>query len=269
MVYEMDDFSVDVIEQSYSVPVVVDFWAQWCAPCRVLGPVLEKLAKENKGRWVLVKVDVDKHPQIAARYGVTSIPNVKLFVNGRVVDEFVGALPEEAVIQWLKKALPSRYSGMIQEAERMLLENRFEDARKILEEVIGAEPENERALILLAKTYLFSDPSKAFELVGGIEKDPSGIVEVVGVFKRLFEYLRNPGLLPEDPVKDIYLKAIASLFSQDFEKALNGFIEVMGKNRYYDDDGARKACIAVFRFLGEDHEVTQNYRRVFSRVLYS
>ncbi len=102
---EVDDstFEKEVIEKSKEIPVVVDFWATWCMPCLILGPILEKLAEEYKGKFILAKLNVDKNPITSRKYGIMSIPAVKLFKNGKVVDEFIGALPEIAVRQWLNK----------------------------------------------------------------------------------------------------------------------------------------------------------------------
>ena len=103
--YDVQDFQKDVIERSKETPVLVDFWAAWCAPCLMLGPVLEQAADEANSAWVLAKVDTERFPQDAMNYGVRSIPNVKLFINGEVVDEFIGAIPKPAVVDFMSKAL--------------------------------------------------------------------------------------------------------------------------------------------------------------------
>nr|HPQ59697.1 thioredoxin [Flavobacteriales bacterium] len=105
--FEVTDFERQVIARSAHVPVLVDLWAAWCGPCRFLGPIVEKLAREADGRWELVKVDTEANPDIAARYEVRGIPNLKLFVNGEVVAELAGALPEPQLRQWIEEHLPT------------------------------------------------------------------------------------------------------------------------------------------------------------------
>ncbi len=117
---EVTNFQKDVIEKSFDKPVLVDFWAEWCAPCRMIGPILEKLAEENKDNWELVKVDTDKNQEFATKYGVRGIPNVKLFRNGEVINEFTGALPEPAIKEWLKKSIPSKFADQIEHAKIIL-----------------------------------------------------------------------------------------------------------------------------------------------------
>ena len=102
-----DPFQTEVLDKSHDKPVVVDFWAPWCGPCRVLGPIIEKLARESGGRWRLVKINSDTHGALAQRYGVRGIPAVKMFVDGRVAAEFTGALPEPEVRRWLDAHLPA------------------------------------------------------------------------------------------------------------------------------------------------------------------
>jgi putative thioredoxin len=115
--YEVQNFQKDVIDKSFDKPVLVDFWAEWCAPCRMIGPVLEKLAEENKDNWELVKLDTEKNQDVAMKYGVRGIPNVKLFKNGEVINEFTGALPEPAIKEWLKKSIPGKFSDQIEHAK--------------------------------------------------------------------------------------------------------------------------------------------------------
>lgn len=102
-----DPFQTGVLDKSHEKPVVVDFWAPWCGPCRVLGPTLERLAKESGGAWRLVKINSDRHPELARRFGVRGIPAVKLFVDGAVAAEFTGALPEAQLRHWLRANVPS------------------------------------------------------------------------------------------------------------------------------------------------------------------
>jgi putative thioredoxin len=269
--YDTDNFENDVIERSYKIPVLVDFWAEWCGPCRVLGPVLEKLAEEYKDSWALVKLNTDKHPELSARYGIRSIPNVKLFVDGKVANGFIGALPENIVKGWLSKALPSKFHNQIKNAERLLNEERIVEAQKILEEVVGAEENNDLAITLLARTYVFLDPHKALEIVDriGTTSEYSDIAEAIKTFGEMFLYLEDSEPLKEGAVRERYLSAIKSLRSQNFGDALDSFIDVIRKDRYYDNDGSRKACIVIFRLLGEDHEITKKYRPVFASVLYA
>jgi putative thioredoxin len=269
--YDTDDFEKDVLERSYRMPVLVDFWAEWCGPCRVLGPILEKLAEESNDGWALAKLNTDKHPELSARYGIRSIPNVRLFVDGKVVDGFIGALPENMVRGWLIKALPSKFHNQIKDAQRLLAEGRIGEAQAILEEVVGAEANNDLANTLLARTYVFSDPSKAIEIVDriGPTSEYSDIAEAIKTFGEKFLYLEDSTPLKEGAPRERYLSAIESLRSQNFGDALDGFIDVIRKDRYYDDDGSRRACVAIFRFLGEDHQVTKEYRQVFASVLYA
>ena len=270
MNYDTNDFDKDVIERSQTIPVLVDFWAAWCGPCRVLGPVLEKLAQESDGRWALAKLDTEKFPAIATNYRIRSIPNVKLFADGQVKDEFVGALPEAQVAEWLRKALPSKYGAQLDGARHLLRENRPTEAREILEFIVAAEGDNDHAIVLLAQTYLGSDPEQAVKSVESINLGAPSFAEAEAI-RTLAAMLTRAELrdsFPEDPVRDPYLAAIDKMRSNSFDGAIKGFIDLIRKNRYYDDDGSRKACIAIFNLLGEEHQITRTYRSALSAALY-
>jgi putative thioredoxin len=269
MSVDVKDFETEVVQLSGTVPVLVDFWAEWCAPCRVLGPVLERLAEKNGGKWELKKVDTEALPDVAARYGVRSIPNVKLFVDGKPVDEFVGALPQPAVEAWLAKAVPDPSQKEIERAEVLARAGRGDEAVVILDPIVAASPENERARSLFAILIVFSDHRRALAMVEDVhEASPSGRhAEAVRAFGRLFRYHDDHSLLPASPVKTLFLSATGHLLRKEFDAALDEFIGVIRQDRTYDDDGARKACLAIFAYLGEDHDVTRRHRREFGSAL--
>ena len=271
MNYEVSDFNAEVVERSRTIPVLVDFWAEWCGPCKMLGPVIESLAERHRDRWELVKVNTEAHADIARQYGIQGIPNVKMFVDGEVRDEFTGALPEPMIEQWLKKALPSAHAGQLEEAMRRMEQGDLDAARGLLEDVLASEPDNEQAAVCLARTWLNEDPGRSLDLLRPIEPGTEyhDSAEVLRTIAGLFLNLDGPEGLEEDPVRPAYVQAIGHLRSGSYELALQRFIEVLEKNRSYDDDGARRSCVAIFGMLGEGHPVTRQYRRAFSNALYA
>ena len=271
MSYEIQDFRQDVIERSHELPVLVDFWAEWCAPCRMLGPVLESLAAQAGGEWALTKVNTEHHQKEAAEYGVQSIPNVKLFVDGEVLNEFVGAMPEEMIRKWLKDTLPSKFRRQIGEARQFLAQDRLQDAQAVLQEVLDQENDNEEARTLLATALLFSDAPKAVESIKDISpaSDYAQTAEAVAMIAELFELREHPEKLPEAGVKEDFLAALNLLYERNFDAALTKLIELLQIRRSYHDEIAKKACIAIFNFLGQDHEISQKHRRDFSSALYA
>ena len=269
--YDVDDFQIQVIERSRQVPVLADFWAEWCGPCRMLGPVLEQLAGDAGGRWELAKVDTESHQAVAEQYGLRSIPAVKLFVDGAVVDEFTGALPEPEIRDWLDRALPSAANARVAEALELAAAGDEAKAIALLQEALDAEPTKESAQFALARLLLWDEPERARGLIEeiGMGSEHADLAGAIRDIADLFATLDDPDDLPQGPARTSYLAAIAALRSRDPATALDGFISVLGRDRSFDNDGSRRACLALFQLLGEDDPVTRQYRPTFANALYS
>ncbi|PAP76500.1 thioredoxin family protein [Rubrivirga marina] len=262
------DFQTDVVEASRERPVLVDFWAPWCGPCRVLGPILETLAAEAGGRWTLAKVNTDEAPGLMQQFGIRGIPAVKLFVDGAVAAEFTGALPEHVLRQWLDEHLPSPARKHAKAAEAAWEAGDRDTARAEFEAAL-ADPEAEAAgwataaRTRLARLLVFDDGSRARDLVGDLHTPEGEAVRTV-----LDALDRDPAALPDGPAREPVADALRGLQSGDLDATLARLIDAIRADRYYDDDGARKLAVALFQTLGEDHAVSKTHRPAFNTSLY-
>lgn len=271
MAFDVVDFQSDVIESSHQKPVLVDFWAPWCGPCSVLGPVLEKLATEDADRWKLIKVNTDEHQEISGQFGIKGIPAVKLFVDGKVVNEFTGALPEHTLRNWLNEALPSEDARQLMAAEEALAAGNTAMGIQMLKDVLAGAPENQAARVLLAQATALDDIAEAGKLLEGVTAHDAATLEVIEsihTLSRLAQKAAEGQAFPDESGKDDYQQAIMGVVNNDWDEALQKFIAVIQQNRYYDDDGSRKAVIAIFSLLGRQHPLTLKHRRMFDMVLY-
>lgn len=271
MAYDVVDFQKEVIDASFEQPVLVDFWAPWCGPCRVLGPVLEKLAGEESGRWRLAKINTDQNQEISMQYGIRGIPAVKLFVDGQVVNEFTGALPEHMVRAWLEEAIPSGEDLQLASAEAAVEAGQFQMAREILDALIWSGTSDPRVYVLMARTRALEEPREALGVLAPVELTEVDHIEfrdTLETIVRLLDVAEGAVELADGPGREAYLKAAQAAEDSNWDEALKLLIEVIQSDRYFDDDGARKACIAIFKMLGPSHEFTRKHRRMFDMVLY-
>lgn len=263
------DFDTAVLARSHEVPVLVDFWAAWCGPCRMLGPVLEHLADGADGRWELVKVDTEAHPDVATRYAIRSIPAVKLFHHGEEIAEFTGALPEPQIQMWLQQHLPGPADDALKTARAALASGDFAEAREAFRRVLEIDPQRDDARLELGRLLLADDPSGARELLESITGDAEAyeqaqhLLHLVDLIERETERTVDTG----DEAAVLYNEAARAFAANDLDGALARWIDVVERDRSLDDDGARRACIALFALLGEDHPLTQEHRRRFSMAL--
>ncbi|HKI44493.1 MAG TPA: tetratricopeptide repeat protein [Balneolales bacterium] len=274
MNYEMQDFRKDVIEASESIPVVLDFWAEWCGPCRILGPVLEKLAGEASGKWKLVKIDTEQNPQLAAQFGIRGIPSVKMVYQKKIIAEFQGAQPEPAVRKWLAQNLPEseNETESKEQLEQLLASGDRKRARKLVENAVKNDPGDLESVVKLAMLLLPGDIESAGKLLGKAEENTKFEIEreTLQAVEHLKDLQNGKTQITStvDGLAEKYKEAAKSLFKEDFQEALEQFLDCLIRDRTMDEDGPRKACIAIFTMLGNPHPLTQQYRRRFSMALY-
>ncbi len=244
-----EQFHTEVLERSREVPVVVDFWAPWCAPCRQLGPALEKAAEARDGKVVLAKIDTDENPGIAAQFGVQGIPAVKAFVDGEVASEFVGALAPAQVEAF--------FDGLVPSETQMLLNAGDEES---LRAIIEKEPKNVDANFALAQIrYRSGDREAALEHLRNV----SGSFRGDGLAARI--ELEDATGLP-----DAVTAGFAALDDGEIEEGLDKLLEALADGELSADDRerVRKVIVAVLDELGVEHPLARESRRRLAAALY-
>lgn len=260
------DFQVDVIDQSHNKPVLVDFWAPWCGPCRVLGPVIEGLATEQKDRWSLVKLNTEEHQELAVQFGIKGIPNVKMFYKGEVVAEFAGALPKNQIESWLDEHIPSKEKESWSEIVERLTELQSEDQIPLVESFLKVTPKHHEAQVSLAKLICFTDLDRAILLVEDIKQgeEDHEVKEDLTSLKEWFEVESSE----EGSTDQMLSLASSRVRDKDHNSAAELVIKAVTQDKNHRDDLPRRAAIALFRLLGPTAETTRKYRRLFDMALY-
>jgi putative thioredoxin len=238
------DFEAQVLDRSNEVPVVVDFWAPWCGPCRQLGPALEKAAAARDGKVVLAKIDTDENPQISERFGIQGIPAVKAFQHGEVVAEFVGALPPAQVEQF--------FDGLVPSETQLLLEAGDEES---LRKAVELDPKNVDAAFALAQLlYRGGDAAGALELV----RNAPGNFRADGLAARIE--------LEQSPSPELQ-RALTTLDDGELEEGLDQLLAVMSSSDG-DNERVRRVIVAILDELGVEHPLARETRRKLAAALY-
>jgi putative thioredoxin len=249
----------EVMEASFKVPVLIDFWASWCQPCQVLMPILARLAEEYQGKFLLGKLNTEEQQEIAAQFGIRSIPNVKLFRNGQPVDEFMGALPEKAVREFLDRHVARDSDAQVAEALEQLRTGRITLAL--------AQAQAAGGNIAAAEAALDSLPAN--------ERDKP---EVAAMRNHLFFEGQLAGAPPApeleaslaaDPEDHEALFRLASrkVVEKDYEAGMELLLQLMQKDRSFGNDAGREGLLKVFELLGDDPRVSR-YRSRMANLLY-
>ncbi|MEE4377199.1 MAG: tetratricopeptide repeat protein [Candidatus Competibacteraceae bacterium] len=274
------DFSARVLESSFQVPVLVDFWAAWCQPCQILMPLLGRLAESAQGAFLLAKVNTDQEQALAHEYGVRALPTVKVFRNGQVVEELVGVQPESAYRQVIERYQAKPSDNVKERAEQAWLQGEQVKALQFLRDALDQDPDNADLKISLAEKLLSGgEIQEAGELIGELPAtirmdEPASrllaqlefhaLAENAPPLADLTDAVRNH---PEDCAKRQQLGA-RLLLMDDYEGALDQFLEILRRDPQFNDNAGRKGLLGIFNILGNDHPLTTSYRRKMASLLH-
>jgi len=282
------NFARDVMDESRNQPVLVDFWAPWCGPCKQLTPVIEKAVKEAGGRVKLVKMNIDDHPSVAGQLGIQSIPAVVAFVNGRPADGFMGALPESQVKAFIDKVAgpagadqAAEIAAVLEEAAGLLATGDIDGAAQLFAAILQADPDNTQAIAGLAECMIGANQhQRARELLSQLPEDLAKAAEVQALLKRLDQIdearkLGDPvalehtlSLNPDDHEARMKLAKIRNVEGRR-EEAAEHLLLIMKRDRTFEDDGARKQLLQFFEVWGPKDPATIMARRKLSSILFS
>ncbi len=270
-------FQSEVIDRSSVLPVVVDFWAEWCGPCRRLGPVLEKLAHESNGAFVLAKIDTDAEQGLARQFSIQGIPAVKAFVGGEVVAEFTGVQGERWLKEWLTGLAPSNASAFADAAAEALAEGDLDDAQAQVQAALGADPTHGRALVVAAELSVlqgeFAIATDALSRLSSRARDRFA-TDITRIEARIQSGGRSAedwqaalARRPDD--MDVQWATAHALAAEgDPEGALKLLLSIVRTDRSYNEDGAREAMLALFQEVGDRSPLARKYRRKLEMTLF-
>ncbi len=266
-------FEHDVVSRSYETPVVVDFWAPWCGPCKTLGPILEMLAQECAGSFLLAKVNVDENSGLAVRFGVQGIPSIKAYRNGEIMAEFNGSAPERTVREFIQKVAPSETDNIIIEATSLLAIRQWEQAEERLRIVLDSQSHNSVATLGLVRALIAQ--GKGDEAIAFINDFPAGS-EIVAAqqLKPLAQLLAEVDVPPTRDTADMetleaqYWQSARLLARGQHAAAMDGLLEVLRYDKNFRKGEPKLVILSMFALLGEEDPLTREYRDELASILF-
>jgi putative thioredoxin len=274
-----ENFELAVLEQSTKVPVLVDFWAEWCGPCKTLGPVLERLAEEYAGDFILAKLNVDENQGLAAAFRVQGIPAVKLFKDGELESEFTGALPEPMVREFLSKFLPNATDKQAQQAAALEAQGNAAEAEALYRAILQLDPNHARSLLGLGRLAMNAGDNAAalgfldqISIVADERKEADRLIARLQLHGGAAQDLSSLRAKVETEPKNLAARfelAQALAGAEHYDEALAEFLTIVKSDRAFQDDGARKAMVQIFEVLGSEDPLTDRYRSELAKVLFS
>jgi putative thioredoxin len=274
----LTNFQRDVIDASHRKPVLVDFWAPWCQPCRALTPKLEALAAEYAGRMRLAKINSDDNPELARRFQVRGIPNVKAFSGGVVVDEFTGVLPERELRLFMDALLPSPAEPLHEQAQAALARGEAMAALALHDEALALDPRFEPAILGRVEALIaLARLDEAQAALDALPYEQEDRARIGTLYARIAVARRQPDGDGEDYAARIarnpadlaarlaWSAALAA--REDWTGAMEQALEVVRRDRAFDDDAGRRALLDLFALLGGNHELVRHYRRELAAAL--
>lgn len=265
------DFEYEVLVYSQQVPVVVDFWAEWCGPCRTLGPMLERLAQEGQGSFRLAKVNVDENQNLAIRYGIHSIPAVKAFRDGKVVAEFAGVQPEPRIREFLRSIAPTKADLSLEKGWSLLSLRQPANAEVAFREALASNPSNPQALLGLAKCMLLQNKLHAsYEILKQFpaSRELSNAELLLPLVKELLTLETKPVEENGHPLDPAYRRALQLVLRTNYEAAMDGLLDILREDKRFGNGKARSIMLALLELLGEDNPLTRQYRTELASVLF-
>lgn len=261
-------FMGDVIEASYQQPVLLDFFAQWCGPCQLLKPILEKLVQEYD--FVLAKVDIDQNPELANSYQVEGVPDVRVVSQGEVFPGFVGVLPEPKIRELLNQFnLQSDLETGLEKARTAVAAGELDKAKAVFARLIEQYPQSRALAIEAAKFLILQDKlGSAEKLLAFIEEHERDHYAQADALRNLIQLKLESQNPPQHDFDPAFFEAVQQTIMGEYEAALQNLLAIVAKDRKYRNDGARKAMLMVFSLLGDTHPLTMRYRKQLTQTLY-